>query len=98
MCPHQEAQTSPKPVRSSFLSRPRDHLGRFASEWPPPPKPQPRYRIIVTVGGRVTRSTSWRETEDQAMADAKNLRLASYDEERREWYLAVPVSMEIAKI
>jgi len=36
----------------------------------------------------------WRSSRDQALRDAINLDLASWDGSRREWFLAVPVSIE----
>ena len=50
----------------------------------------PRYRVVVFGEPR----SQWRDTAAQAMRDAIWLNLASYDEERDEHYLAVPVDLE----
>lgn len=70
----------------------RDGRGKFITAPPPPPVPVPltEYRI-VTFG---TPRSPWRKTKDAAMGDAIRLHLASWDESRREHYLAVPVSMQ----
>lgn len=49
-----------------------------------------RYRI--TTFGRPR--APWRDSVDEAMQDAIALELASWDESKREWYLAVPVGLE----
>lgn len=69
----------------------RDGWGRFAPEPPPqPPKPVPRYRVTVFGQPR----GPWRESYADAMGDAIDMELASYDRSRREHFLAVPVSIE----
>lgn len=74
----------------------RDRVtGRFAKA---PIKPVYKYRIICKAGDRITRDTPWRSSKALAMDDARSEGLASYDEERREWYIAVPVSLESRKI
>jgi hypothetical protein len=49
-----------------------------------------RYRIAVFGRPR----SPWRDSLDEAMADAVSLELASWDASRREWFLAVPVGLE----
>lgn len=74
----------------------RDRVtGRFAKA---PIKPVYEYRIVCEAGERITRSTPWRATRQEAERDARAEGLASYDEERREWYLAVPVRLDSRKI
>lgn len=51
----------------------------------------PRYRIAVFKEPRAP----WRDVIERAMTDAKRLGLASYDAAAREWYLALPVEMEV---
>ncbi len=48
-----------------------------------------RYRIAVFGRPR----SPWRSSIDEAMADAIKLKLASWDESEREWFLAVPVEL-----
>ncbi|MYL98713.1 hypothetical protein GR702_13165 [Novosphingobium sp. FGD1] len=48
-----------------------------------------RYRIAVFGQPR----SPWRASIDEAMADAIELNLASWDESEREWFLAVPVDL-----
>ena len=50
----------------------------------------PRFRITVFDEPR----TPWRDTREEAIADAIREGLASWDDERREHFLAVPVSIE----
>ena len=78
------------------MKRHRDALGRF--EKAPPPKPRTEYRIVTIAGGQVTREWPWRDSERRAMDDAVNAKVASYDETAREWYLAVPVSLQKRKV
>lgn len=49
-----------------------------------------RFRITVFDEPRAP----WRETREEAMADAVALDLASWDDERREHFLAVPVDIQ----
>lgn len=53
-----------------------------------------RYQITVFDKPR----TPWRMTPAEAMADAISLELASWDESRKEHYLAVPVGMKVWKL
>lgn len=46
----------------------------------------------VTVFGKPR--GEWRPTFERAKRDAIKLELASWDESKREWYLAVPVAIE----
>lgn len=48
-----------------------------------------RFRISVLDRAR----SPWRGSREDSMRDAIALELASWDAERREWYLAVPVEM-----
>lgn len=66
----------------------RDHSGRFAK--PPPPEPRDQFRIAVFGEPR----TPWRATRDAAMVDAIREGLASWDESKREHFLAVPAAMQ----
>lgn len=52
-----------------------------------------RYRIAVFGQPR----SPWRPSIDEAMADAIELDLASWDESEREWFLAVPVDLVTGK-
>ncbi|MFC0205807.1 hypothetical protein [Novosphingobium soli] len=52
-----------------------------------------RYRIAVFGQPR----SPWRSSIDEAMADAIDLKLASWDESEREWFLAVPVDLVTGK-
>lgn len=52
----------------------------------------PTYRYRVTVFDEPR--GEWRETFQHAKDDAILAGLASYDESRREYYLAVPVAIE----
>ncbi|KPH60219.1 hypothetical protein ADT71_20615 [Novosphingobium sp. ST904] len=52
-----------------------------------------RYRIAVFGQPR----SPWRPSIDEAMADAIKLKLASWDESRQEWFLAVPVDLATGK-
>lgn len=49
-----------------------------------------RYRVCVFDDPK----GEWRDTFQHAKDDAIRLGLASYDESRREYYLAVPVRIE----
>jgi hypothetical protein len=49
-----------------------------------------RYRITVFDQPRAP----WRQSVEEAMADAIALELASWDASRREWFLAVPVALQ----
>ncbi len=51
----------------------------------------PRYRIATFGRPR----SPWRDSIEEAMADAIKLDLASWDASRREWFIAVPVEMVI---
>lgn len=59
---------------------------------PPEPLPGTRREYRVTVFDEPR--APWRPTRDKAMLDAIRLQLASWDDEQREHYLAVPVGME----
>ncbi|GEM_PF-3238772 len=48
-----------------------------------------QYRIAVFGRPR----SPWRSSIDQAVADAIELKLASWDKSEREWFLAVPVEL-----
>jgi len=48
------------------------------------------YRVTVFGEPRA----EWRRSYDEAKRDAIILRLASWDDEAREWFLAVPVDVE----
>ena len=48
-----------------------------------------RFRISVLDQAR----SPWRNSREDSMRDAVALDLASWDAERREWFLAVPVQM-----
>jgi hypothetical protein len=48
-----------------------------------------RYRIAVFGRPRAP----WRDSIDEALGDAIELGLASWDASRREWFLAVPVGL-----
>lgn len=50
-----------------------------------------RYRIAVFGRPR----SPWRTSIDEAIADAIELELASWDASEGEWFLAVPVEMEV---
>lgn len=52
-----------------------------------------RYRIEVFGEARAP----WRYSAAEAMADAIRLDLTSWDEERQEHYLAVPVDMRVLR-
>ena len=52
-----------------------------------------RYRIAVFGQPR----SPWRSSIDEAIADAVELELASWDESKREWFLAVPVDLVTGK-
>ncbi|MCP3735646.1 hypothetical protein M9979_12255 [Sphingomonas sp. RP10(2022)] len=56
--------------------------------------PRTRYRVIVFENPR----GPWRDTFDEAKDDAIVAGLASYDESRREYYLAVPVAIETERL
>ena len=56
--------------------------------------PAARYRVTVFDQPR----GEWRETFDQAKDDAIVAGLASYDESRREYFLAVPVAIQTERI
>jgi hypothetical protein len=60
----------------------------------PPGERGCRYQITVFDRPR----TPWRTTPAEAMADAISLELASWDESRKEHFLAVPVSMKVWKL
>lgn len=49
-----------------------------------------KYRISVFGRPR----TGWRDTFDEALQDAVTSELASWDGERQEWFLAVPVTVD----
>lgn len=51
------------------------------------------YRITVFGEPRAP----WRRTPHESMADAIRLNLASWDDQRREHFLAVPVEMDWRK-
>ena len=72
----------------------RDASGRFARRPEPVPvrKPQPirRFRVRTLTGPR----SDWLDTYQAAHDEAVRLGLASFDQSRREHYLAVPVSIE----
>lgn len=74
----------------------RDSLGRFAVRPSPPEKPKPPtwYRVAARRGSLVVPRGPWRASRDRAMQDAIQKELASYDRQRREHYLAVPVIIE----
>lgn len=52
-----------------------------------------RWRYRIEVFGRAR--APWRNSAAEAMADAIRLDLASWDEERQEHFLAVPVDMRV---
>ncbi|MYL97212.1 hypothetical protein GR702_05430 [Novosphingobium sp. FGD1] len=52
-------------------------------------------RFRITTFGRPR--TPWRQSMEEAMADAIQMELASWDASRREWFLAVPVALQGAK-
>ena len=52
--------------------------------------PNYRYRVKVFDEPR----GEWRDSFDHALDDAILAGLASYDEDRREYYIAVPVAIE----
>jgi hypothetical protein len=52
-----------------------------------------RYRIVVFGRPR----TPWRDSREVALADAIREGLASWDAERREHFLAVPVDIEVKR-
>lgn len=52
-----------------------------------------RFRITVFSKPRAP----WRDTREEAFADAIGLDLASWDAEKREHFLAVPVDMEVKR-
>lgn len=54
------------------------------------------YRYRVTVFGDPR--GEWRDTYEQAKDDAIGAGLASYDESRGEYFIAVPVSIEKQKL
>ena len=56
--------------------------------------PAARYRVTVFDQPR----GEWRDTFDQAKDDAIVAGLASYDESRREYFLAVPVAIQTERI
>ena len=68
--------------------RARDHLGRFAV---PNPEIKAPAEFRITVFGEPR--GPWRSSRAAAMRDAIAAELASWNEERREHYLAVPVAM-----
>lgn len=68
----------------------RNRFGQFAKPQPAPPEPRDEFRIAVFDEPK----TPWRATKQAAMTDAIRLGLASWDESKREHYLAVPVSMK----
>jgi hypothetical protein len=51
------------------------------------------YRI--TIFGRPR--SGWRDSIEEAIADAVELGLASWDASLREWFLSVPVDLETRK-
>ena len=53
--------------------------------------PSTRYRVTVFGEPR----SEWRETFDEAKDDAIAAGLASYDRSRREYFIAVPVAIEV---
>jgi hypothetical protein len=53
-----------------------------------------RYRLTVFDEPR----GEWRDTFNQAKRDAIRAGLASYDESRREYFLAVPVAIERSSV
>ena len=57
-------------------------------------QPVERYRIVTFGRPRAP----WRATREEAMQDAIDLELASYDRSRREHFLAVPVDMEVQRV
>ncbi|CAN5482424.1 hypothetical protein BH09PSE4_BH09PSE4_16040 [soil metagenome] len=59
--------------------------------WPNGQEKRYRYRVAVCGEGR----SPWRDSRDRAMVDAVELELASRDEELQEWFLAVPVEIEV---
>lgn len=52
-----------------------------------------RYRVTTFQRPRAP----WRDTWTDAMQDARRMRLASYDHERNEYFLAVPVEIEVER-
>ncbi len=54
----------------------------------------PRYRVTTFHRPRAP----WRETWADAMRDTRRLRLTSYDHERNEYFLAVPVEIEVERV
>jgi len=52
-------------------------------------------RFRISVFGRPR--SPWRDSQAEAMADAIALELASWDESRREWFLAVPVRLDVRR-
>ncbi|PZQ50216.1 MAG: hypothetical protein DI555_23265 [Novosphingobium pentaromativorans] len=50
-------------------------------------------RFRISTFGRPR--TPWRDSIQDATDDAIELGLASWDESRREWYLAVPVALQV---
>jgi hypothetical protein len=53
-----------------------------------------RYRVTVFDEAR----GEWRDTFDEAKDDAIAAGLASYDQSRREYFLAVPVAIQIEHV
>lgn len=51
-----------------------------------------REQVRITVFGRPR--APWRDSFEEAKADAIALELASWDESKREWFLAVPVGVQ----
>lgn len=78
-------------------------LWRHADERLAEPEPEPasiwtagpgcRFRIEVFGRPRAP----WRSTPEEAMQDAIRLDLASWDESRKEYFLAVPVDMNVRR-
>ncbi len=62
----------------------------ITERWPDARLKSFRYRLTSFGEGRA----EWRSSHDDAMRDAVQLGLASWDREKREHYLAVPVAIE----
>jgi len=54
------------------------------------PDPRQQFRVAVFDEPR----GEWRDSSGEARWDAINLGLASWDDEKREYYLAVPVTLQ----
>lgn len=72
------------------LAGPRPARSHPRSSAQPMPGKQRLHRVTVFGEPR----SPWRNTSGEAIADAIRLELASWDEERQEHYLAVPVGYE----